>query len=197
MSVQQNQVRGQTLAVPAGLNRLLLLCRFDFQQKNWGLPSCEIRGDFNGLLAAEPAALAAAILQTLSDFSDPSLGGASPAKTATRRIIRRHALRQPSGKTKPKNQQKNRVKLQPGFQTKGEATRVVDLLHRPRGNPATITQKHENTDQCQVRQSNHQSIRFSGWRDTFAVRQDFGASLPAAQNPRAVAAAGLGAQRGR
>jgi len=137
MSVQQNQVRGQTLAIPAGLNRLLLLCRFDFQQKNWGLPSCEIRSDFNGLLAAEPAALASAISQTLSDFSDPSLGGANPAKTATRRIISRHAFRRPLGIRKQRKQQ--RTKLQPGFQTKGEATRVVDLLHHPRGNPATIT----------------------------------------------------------
>jgi len=139
MSVQHNSFRRQAKAVPAGLSRWLLLCRFDFQQKNWGLPSCEIRGDFNCLLAAEPAALAAAILQTLSDFSDPSLGGASPAKTANRRIIRRHALRQPPGKNKNTNQQRSRVKLQPGFQTKGEATRVVDLLHRPRGNPATMT----------------------------------------------------------
>jgi len=139
MSVQQNQVRGQTLAIPAGLNRLLLLCRFDFRQKSWGLPSCEIRGDFNCLLAADPAALASAISQTISDFSDPSLGGANPAKTATRRIISRPALWRPLGKTKQPNQQKIRRNLQPGFQTKGEAARAVDLLHRPRCNPATTS----------------------------------------------------------
>jgi hypothetical protein len=138
MSVQPNPVRRQSLAVPAGLNRLLLLCRFDFRQKSWSLPACEIRGDYNSMFPADAAALASAISQTLSGFSDPSLGGATPEKTATRRIVSRHAIRQLLGKTKQPNKQRIRLRLQQAFQTKADATRVVDLLHRPRCNPATI-----------------------------------------------------------
>jgi hypothetical protein len=136
MSVQPNPVRRQAKAVPAGLSRWLLLCRFDFRQKSWELPTREILGDTNFLFPADSAALASTISQTHSDFSDPSLGGNKPAKVATRRIVSRHALRRPLGIKKQRKQQ--RTKLQPEFQTKGEATRVVDLLHRPRCNPATI-----------------------------------------------------------
>ena len=138
MSVQPNPVRRQAKAVPAGLSRWLLLCRFDFRQKSWELPTREILGDTNFLFPADSAALASTISQTLSGFSDPSLGGATPEKTATCRIVSRHAIRQLLGKTKQPNKQRIRLRLQQAFQTKGDATRVVDLLHRPRCNPATI-----------------------------------------------------------
>jgi hypothetical protein len=61
MSNFQNPVPSQPLAVPAGLNRLLLLCRFDFRQKSWALPTGEFRRDSDSIFLAHSAALASAI----------------------------------------------------------------------------------------------------------------------------------------
>jgi hypothetical protein len=93
MSVLQNPVRHQPFARPANLNRWLLLCRFDFQQRSWGLPAWEVRRDSHAIVPAHSAALASAVSKNLSDFSDPSRGGTKPSKIAIRRIGIRHALR--------------------------------------------------------------------------------------------------------
>jgi hypothetical protein len=74
----QNPVQSQPFAVPARLNRLLLFCRFDFQQKSWGLPAWEIRRERDSQFSADAATLASAVSKTISGFSDPSLGGAKP-----------------------------------------------------------------------------------------------------------------------
>jgi hypothetical protein len=59
----QNPGQTQPPAVPEGLNRLLLLCRFDFRQKLWALPAQEFRRDADSIFPAHPAALASAISQ--------------------------------------------------------------------------------------------------------------------------------------
>jgi len=102
----QTPQQSQPLAVPAGLNCLLLLCRFNFRQKSWERPTGEPLRDAHSIFLAHPAALASAISQNSSDFSDPSLGGANPAKSATRRIGIRHPFPRPLGKTKPTKKEK-------------------------------------------------------------------------------------------
>jgi hypothetical protein len=82
------------------LNRLLLLCRFDFRQRNWSLPAWEIPRDANAVFPAHSAALAAAIYQNLSDFPDPSLNGASSSKSAARRSLE---------KSKPSKERKHQI----------------------------------------------------------------------------------------
>jgi hypothetical protein len=102
----QNPVQSQRPAAPAGLNHLLLVCRFDFRQKIWGFPAAGVHRDSNSILPAHSAALAAAISKNLSDFSDPALGGTNPSKTVLRRIGFRHSLGRSLGKTKPTKNQK-------------------------------------------------------------------------------------------
>jgi hypothetical protein len=82
----QNPVQSQPFAVPAGLTRLLLLCRFYFRQKSWGLPVWEIRRGRDSKFSAEAAALASAVSNAIFDFSAPSLGRAASSKTARRRV---------------------------------------------------------------------------------------------------------------
>jgi hypothetical protein len=102
----QNPVQSQPFAVPARLNRLLLFCRFDFRQKSWRFPAWEICRDRDSKISADAAALASAVFKTISDFSDPSLGGAKPPKTETRRIGIRYSNHPSLGK--PNNQQKRK-----------------------------------------------------------------------------------------
>jgi hypothetical protein len=82
------------------LNRLLLHCRFDLQQKAWSLPSPGIHRDQAAGFPAGSAALALVITRQLSNFSDPALGGSNPSKTARRRIKIRRPLRRSLGKTR-------------------------------------------------------------------------------------------------
>jgi hypothetical protein len=100
MSNFHNPVQMQPLAVPAGLGRLLLLCRFDFRQKRWVLPAWEIPRDRDSRFFADAEILASLISQNPTDFSDPSLGGATPSKSATRRIGIRHSIQRTLGKIK-------------------------------------------------------------------------------------------------
>jgi hypothetical protein len=95
----QNSVPRPPFTAPAGLNRLLLSCRFDFRQKSWGLPPLEIYldRDRDAVFPDDSTALASAISK---NFSDPSLGGANPPQTATRRIGVRPAHQRSLGKTK-------------------------------------------------------------------------------------------------
>jgi hypothetical protein len=78
MSAVHNPVQHEPLAVQASLNRLNLLYRFDLRQRTWVLQALEIRSGKNSLVPAGLAALASAIVKNISDFSDPSLGGANP-----------------------------------------------------------------------------------------------------------------------
>jgi hypothetical protein len=96
----RNPVQSQPFAVPAGLSRLLLLCRFDFRQKSWGLPAWEVRRDRDFEFSADAEALASAVSKITFDFSDPSSGGANPSKPVVRRIHHRHLSRRTLGKTK-------------------------------------------------------------------------------------------------
>jgi hypothetical protein len=84
------------------LNRLLVLCRFDLRQKNWGLPAPDIRRDsyFKFYIPADAATLALALAKTIRDFPDPALGGANPSNTASGWIAFRSPLRRFLGKTK-------------------------------------------------------------------------------------------------
>jgi hypothetical protein len=84
MSIFQNRAPTQPFAVPASLNRLLVLCRFDLRQKSWALPSPVIRRDrhFKFSISADAAALALAVSKTIIDFSDPSLGAINPSNPA-------------------------------------------------------------------------------------------------------------------
>ncbi len=93
MSIPQNSVRRQGFTVPPGLNRLLLLRRFDFRQKTWGLPAPGIRSGCESISHADSTALASLISKNLPEFSDPSLGGANPSKRSGRRIAIRQSLR--------------------------------------------------------------------------------------------------------
>jgi hypothetical protein len=101
----QNPVQRQPVAAPAGVNRLLLFCRFDFLQKTWGLPPLEIYldRDRDAFFPDDSTVLASAISQ---NFSDPSLGGAKPPRIATRRIGIRHSNHRSLGK--PNNQPKRK-----------------------------------------------------------------------------------------
>jgi hypothetical protein len=109
MSVLQHPVQPRSFAVPASLNRLLLLCRFDFRQRSWSLPAWEIRRDSNFVFPAHSAALASAISKNLSDFFDPSLKGVNPTKSANSRIVMRHSLRRSLGKNKPSKERKYEI----------------------------------------------------------------------------------------
>jgi hypothetical protein len=106
MSVLPNPVQSQSFIGQACLNRSLLFCRFDFRQKTWGLPPLEIYldRDRDAVFPNDSTVPPSAISKMPSDFSDPSLGGAKPPKTATRRIGIRHSHHRSLGK--PNNQQK-------------------------------------------------------------------------------------------
>ena len=73
--------------------------------------------------------------------------------------------------------------------------RVAELLRRPRCKTCKQVLKHENTNQCQARFTFHQFGRAARRRRAPQHLQNYRASLRAAQNPRAVAAARLGAGR--
>jgi hypothetical protein len=103
----QNPIQSQPFVVATGLSRLLLLCRFDFRQKSWGLPAEEVCRDSNSVYSAHAAALAAAIAQTFSEFSDPSRGGANASKGASGRMGIRRFSRRPLGAIKPLNERKH------------------------------------------------------------------------------------------
>jgi hypothetical protein len=100
MSVLQYPVPPRSFAVPARLSRLLLLCRFDFRQRNWSLPSWETHHDFAPVSPAHSAAQTAALFKHPSDFSDPALGGSNPSKAFARRFHHRHLPRWSLGKNK-------------------------------------------------------------------------------------------------
>jgi hypothetical protein len=103
MSNLHASLQPDPLAAQSSLNRLHLLYQFDLRQRTWVLQALEIRSGKNSLVPAGLAALASALAKNISDFSDPSVGGNKPSKTATRRIGIRHSLRRSLGKTKNEN----------------------------------------------------------------------------------------------
>jgi len=76
----------QTFAVPAKVDRLLLLCRFDFRQKVWGFPVWENRRDGVANPPSASAELASALVQKLSKFSYRLNRRAKNSKLASRRM---------------------------------------------------------------------------------------------------------------
>jgi hypothetical protein len=77
-----------------------LLCRFDFRLKTWALAVVHFRRDSDSLFPANSAALAFVLSQKISDFSDPTMGGAKPSKTSTNELKSGHNLSRSSTKTK-------------------------------------------------------------------------------------------------
>jgi len=130
MSVLQQPVCRQPLAVSAGLGRLL--CRFDFRQKVWGLVVVEFRRDFDSLFPDDSAALVIAISRKFFEFSRPSPEVAQPA-TGTISGVASGLSFHPS--TDNFVAQKGREAMNhPQHQTfkpKGDGARVAELLRRP------------------------------------------------------------------
>jgi len=104
MSLKQNPVQCQPIALAENLIHLLLLCRFDFWQKIWGLPVLEIRRDDDPVFFADSASLASAISESPSKLSNPSQGGTKPSKVAIGRIGIRAP--RPLRKTRPTKKEK-------------------------------------------------------------------------------------------
>ncbi len=98
MPALRNTVRPPLPNAP--LSRLLLQCRFDFQNKLWNLPAPPAGLADRLTFSNSQASLLPLLNVVIAEFSDPSLGGANPSKPATRRIHRRHLLRRAWGKTK-------------------------------------------------------------------------------------------------
>jgi hypothetical protein len=108
MSAPQNAVCRQVFAVPECLNRSLLLCRFDFRQKSWGLTPLEVYldRDRDSIFPFDSTALASAIFKNISDFSDPSLGGANPQNPQSVGLESARHSAGPLGKNKKTNHKK-------------------------------------------------------------------------------------------
>jgi len=86
MSVLRNPVQGLALTTQAGLIRLLLQCRFDFQHKVWSAPRFESGPDNGSRSALDRDALLPLLSAVISDFSDPARGGEPPRRPQSRRI---------------------------------------------------------------------------------------------------------------
>ncbi|MGA2179154.1 MAG: hypothetical protein ABSH15_06190 [Verrucomicrobiota bacterium] len=98
MSVLQNPVQRVSPAAQAGLMRLLLQCRFDFQHRYWNLPASETGSGDSRNFSTGQEALLPLLNAVISDFSAPSRGGANTSKTKTRRVGTRHSFQRPLGK---------------------------------------------------------------------------------------------------
>jgi hypothetical protein len=102
MSVLRNPVQPLALTTQAGLIRLLLECRFDFQHKIWSAPKFESRSDDGLSSALDRDALLPLLSAVISDFSDPAPGGEKSPRLPFRRMgIRSRRL---SGKLKTKKE---------------------------------------------------------------------------------------------
>ena len=126
MSVLQKNFRLPASAISAGVNRWLLLCRFDFHQKTWGLPAWEIHRGWDHIFPNDAGELVSAVAQRFLNYSP------------LYRTVKPPCNQQPAGRTsgahgpnlwtklKPEPR-----KLNPAFQSKGVGVRVADLLRRP------------------------------------------------------------------
>lgn len=107
MSVLQNPVRHQPFAAIARLARLRLLCRFDFQQKTWSLPTFDNPQDAEAALAIFARGFLPASFSSANNFSDPARGGITPIKLASGRVgIRSDRLLGKPDQTKPTKRKK-------------------------------------------------------------------------------------------
>ena len=102
----RNPVQRVSPEAQTGLMRLLLECRFDFQNKIWGLPASRASLDDKASFSNARDALLPLLNVVIAEFSDPSLGGANPSKSVTRRIGIRHSLRRSLGTTKNQKRKK-------------------------------------------------------------------------------------------
>jgi hypothetical protein len=102
----QNPVQRVSPAAQTGLTRLLLQCRYDFQNRIWNLPASQAGLNDRLSFSNSRAALLPLLNVVIAEFSDPSLGGANPSKSATRRIGIRHSLQRSLGKIKKPKQPK-------------------------------------------------------------------------------------------
>jgi len=102
MSALRNPVKGLALTTQAGLIRLLLQCRFDFQHKVWSTPKFESRPDNGSRSTPDREALLPLLSAVISDFSDPARGGEPPRRPLSRQIGIQS--RQLSGKPKNKKE---------------------------------------------------------------------------------------------
>jgi hypothetical protein len=80
--------------------------RFDFQNKIWRLPAAKATLDNKRSFSNARDSLLPLLNVVIAEFSDPSLGGANPSKSATRRIGIRHSLRRSLGTTKHQKRKK-------------------------------------------------------------------------------------------
>jgi hypothetical protein len=106
MSVLQNPVQRVSPAAQTGLSRLLLQCRYDFQNKIWNLPVSQDGLDDRLSFSNTREALLPLLNVVIAEFSDPSLGGANPSKSASCRIGIRRSLQRSLGKIKKTKQPK-------------------------------------------------------------------------------------------
>ena len=107
MSVLQNPVQHVLPETQTRLPRLLLQCRYDFQNNIWNLPAPQARLGDRLSFANSQAALLPLLTAVIAQFSDPSLGGANPSKSASRRMGIRHSSQRSLGKTKTTKERKN------------------------------------------------------------------------------------------
>jgi hypothetical protein len=86
MSVLRNPVQPLALTTQAGLIRLLLECRFDFQHKIWSVPRFEPRSGDGLSSALDRDALLPLLSAVISDFSDPAPGVEKSPRPPFRRM---------------------------------------------------------------------------------------------------------------
>jgi hypothetical protein len=96
----RNPVHPVSPAAQAGLMRLLLECRFDFQNKIWDPPASRASLDDKLSFLNARDALLPLLNVVIAEFSDPSLASANSPVPANRPKVIRLSLLQRSGKTK-------------------------------------------------------------------------------------------------
>lgn len=86
MSVLRNPVQRLAFTTQAGLIRLLLQCRFDFQHQIWNVPGFESRLDRGLSSSLDRDALVPLLSAIISEFSDPAMGGDKSRRLQSSRI---------------------------------------------------------------------------------------------------------------
>lgn len=110
MSVLQKNVRLKASAISVGVNRWLLLCRFDFHQKTWRLPAWEIHRGWDRIFPNDAGELASAVAQRFPELITSLSPRQSPSQPATRRTNFRCSRTKSLDKTKTRTK-KNKPNL--------------------------------------------------------------------------------------